>query len=356
VINATATSIDCDVHVSVPDNAALLPFLPPYWQDQVVSRGIEALDLATYPPKNPLSARADWRPAFGKPGTDLALLKQHALEAFGSRYAICNVIYGAQAVLNADLGVALCRAVNDWLIKEWLDRDPRLRASIVIPMQDAAYSVTEIDRCAADLRFVQILMLATGDVPFGRRQYWPVYEAACRHRLPIGLHPGHSGRYASTYVGWPSSHIEDYAAQAQSLQGQLLSLIYEGVFSRYPTLKVVVMESGVSWLPGFMWRADNTWRAMRNEVPWVDKPPSEILREHVRLTTQPFDVPDDAATVSALLEQFPADEMLLFASDFPHWQFDGVAVLPPGLTAEFIERISVRNPLETYSRLSEQSS
>ncbi|MES2187433.1 MAG: amidohydrolase family protein [Pseudomonadota bacterium] len=346
-------SIDCDVHIGVPDNNTLLPFLEPYWQEQVTSRGIEALDLATYPPKNPLSARADWRPAKGKPGTDLALLQKHVLDGFGSRLAICHTIYGGQAVLNADLGAAICRAVNDWVAQEWLDREPRLRASIVVPMQDVALTVAEIERCAKDRRFVQVLLLATGDAPFGKKHYWPIYEAACRHGLPVGIHPGHSGRYASTYVGWPSFHIEDYAAQAQSIQGQLLSLVYEGVFIRHPTLKVVLHESGVSWLPGFLWRADNTWRAMRNEVPWLDRSPSEVVREHVRLTTQPFDAPDDAATVAALLEQFPAAEMLLYASDFPHHQFEGGAVLPPGFSAELAQRIASRNPLDTYPRLSE---
>ncbi|MEJ1977570.1 MAG: amidohydrolase family protein [Acetobacteraceae bacterium] len=111
----------------------------------------------------------------------------------------------------------------------------------------------------------------------------------------------------------------------------------------------------MSWLPAFLWRADSTWRAMRTEVPWVDTAPSEVVRRHVRLTTQPFDVPHHAETVTALLEQFAAEEMLLFASDFPHWHFDGEAVLPPGLSAALVERISARNPYETYPRLLEKA-
>lgn len=348
-------AIDCDVHIGVPNNACLMPYLDGYWREQITSRGIEALDLATYPPKNPLSGRADWRPAGGKPGTDLGLLRKHVLDGPGARFAICNTIYGAQAVHNADFAVALCRAVNNWVAHEWLDQEPRLRASIVVPMQDPERSVAEIDHWAQDPRFVQILMLATGDSPFGHKPYWPIYEAACRHNLPVGIHPGHSGRYAPTYVGWPSHYIEDYAAQAQSLQGQLLSLIYEGVFGKFPTLRIVLLESGVSWLPAFLWRADGTWRAMRTEVPWVETAPSDIVRRHVRLTAQPFDVPREAATVTALLEQFDAEEMLLFASDFPHWHYDGTDALPPGLPAALVERISVGNPLATYPRLMEKA-
>jgi predicted TIM-barrel fold metal-dependent hydrolase len=348
-----AKAIDCDVHIGLPDNACLLPFLDPYWRDQIIARGITALDLASYPPGNPLSARADWRPASGKPGTDFDLLKRCVLDAHDTRFAICNIVHGAQAVHNADLAVALCRAINAWMAQEWLDRDPRLRGSIVVPMQDPPRAAAEIEHWASDRRFVQVLMLATGDLPFGRKQYWPIYEAASRYGLPVGIHPGQAGRYAPTYVGWPSFYIEDYAAQTQSLQGQLLSLIYEGVFSEFPALRIVLLESGVSWLPSFLWRADNTWRAMRSEVPWVDTKPSDIVHRHVRLTTQPFDVRGDAATVAALLDQFPAANMLLFASDFPHWHFDGADVLPPGLSAPFIQQISITNPLETYPRLME---
>jgi predicted TIM-barrel fold metal-dependent hydrolase len=45
--------------------------------------------------------------------------------------------------------------------------------------------------------------------------------------------------------------------------------------------------------------------------------------------------------------------MLLFASDYPHWQFDGDAVLPDGLSPALLQRIRVDNPLETYPRLKE---
>ncbi len=52
----------------------------------------------------------------------------------------------------------------------------------------------------------------------------------------------------------------------------------------FPRLKVVLMESGVTWLPGWMWRADKTWRGVRAEVPWLGESPAAYAREHVRLT------------------------------------------------------------------------
>ena len=79
------------------------------------------------------------------------------------------------------------------------------------------------------------------------------------------------------------------------------------------------------------------------EVPWVDRSPAEIVREHVRLTVQPFDAPPDRDQLMALLEQIGSEDMLLFATDFPHWQFDGDAVLPGGLPEDVVRKIMLDN-------------
>ena len=68
---------------------------------------------------------------------------------------------------------------------------------------------------------------------------------------------------------------------------------------------------------------------------------------------QPFDAPRDTNVVERIIEQIDSDEMLLFASDYPHWQFEGDAVLPAGLSPDLLRRIRVDNPLETYPRLKE---
>src|SRR5207237_4555502 len=71
-----ATRIDCDIHPAVGGTrTTLLPYLDDHWKEQVVSRAIDGLDLTSYPPNMPLSGRADWRPANGKPGSDLEMLR-----------------------------------------------------------------------------------------------------------------------------------------------------------------------------------------------------------------------------------------------------------------------------------------
>jgi len=350
---APVTRIDCDVHPALPGTGALLPYLDAHWHEQVTSRGIDGMDLASYPPQMPFCGRPDWRPAAGKPGSHPDMLMRQALDAFGSSIAICNCLYGAQAAFDPYMAAAFCRAVNDWVAAEWLDHDARLRASIVVPMQDPDLAVEEIERRAGDRRFVQVLVLVTGELLLGRRQFWPVYAAAERHGLPLGIHAGSQHRQAPSSIGWPSYRLEYYVAEAQAFQSQLLSLVLHGVFARFPDLRVVLMESGLSWLPAFMWRANKTWRGVRIEVPWVDRPPAEILREHVRLTIQPFDGPAGPGDIARLIEQIGSDRMLLFATDYPHWHFDGDDAVPAGLEPDLVEAICQENPLETYPRLRE---
>lgn len=346
-------AIDCDIHPALPSTAALLPYLDEYWREHFTQRGLERdnFDSGAYPPNAPISARPDWRGA-GKPGMDFALLKSHCLDAFGSRFAICNVIHAAPLVYSEDLAAAFCRALNKWLAAEWLDRDKRLRASIVVPIHSPDLAAAEIERCAADPRFVQVLLLASAELPLGRRQNWPIYAAAERHGLPIGVHAGSSYRHAPTNTGWPSYYLEDYVGLASGCASALNSLICEGVFVQFPSLKVVLMESGVSWLPNFIWRANKTWRAARMEVPWQTRSPGEYIRDHVRLTVQPFDAPPTAAMTERIMEEIGSDEILLFATDFPHWHFDGAEALPDGISSHLARKIAIDNPLKTYPRLS----
>lgn len=348
-----ARTIDCDVHPLVPGTAALLPYLDDYWQFSVVDRGIESLDTISYPPNAPISARADWRAADGRAGASVEAVRTHVLEGLGSDIAILNCLMGVQMVYNEDMAVAFARAINTHVAREWLDRDPRLRASIVVPLQSVEKAVEEIEHWAGDPRFVQVLVLCMGEVPLGRRQFWPIYAAAERHRLPLGIHAGSSYHHPVTSLGWPSFYYEDYASQSQGFQSQLASLVCEGVFGKFPDLRVVLIESGVTWLPAFSWRLTKFWFGVRSEVPWVKEPPTELIRRHVRLTAQPLDGPRDAEDLARAVEHLGSDEMLLYASDYPHWQFDGDAVLPAGLPPALVEKMKRDNPLRTYPRLQE---
>ena len=280
-------------------------------------------------------------PPRATPAPISTLLRAQALDAFGTRYAICNVLHGAQAIFSEDLSAAFCRAINDWLAAEWLStRRPRCAPPSSCRCTARNSPRRKSSACAADPRFVQVLVWEMGELPLGRRQHWPIYRAAERLDLPIGIHAGSSYRHPPTNLGWPSYYLEDYVSWSTGFAGVLNSLISEGVFVEFPRLKVVLMESGVTWLPGWMWRADKTWRGVRAEVPWLEKSPADYAREHVRLTVAA--VRRAAATrdqLQRIIEEIGSDEMLLFSTDYPHWHFDGNDALPAGLPDALVRKI-----------------
>lgn len=325
-----APRVDCDVHHAVPELSALFPFLPDRWADYCVESGVEGFDPGFYPPASPLSARPDARVGGGPPGSDPGLLRAHVLDDAGATHAVLNCLYAVQAVHNPDWSAALAAALNDWQAARWLAADPRFRASIVVSPRDPHAAADEIARAAGNPGFVQVLLLASAPEPLGRRAYWPVYAAAEAAGLPVAIHPGVAGAGPLSPVGWPSHHVEDYAGAALTLQSQLVSMVCEGVFAAHPGLRVVLLESGVTWLPSLMWRFDKNWKALRQEVPWVDRQPSRLIRAHVLLSVAPFDAAPDwgREQVERCLAQLGSAGMLLYASDYPHWHHgDGATML-----------------------------
>ncbi len=124
------------------------------------------------------------------------------------------------------------------------------------------------------------------------------------------------------------------------------------MFGKFPGLKVVLMESGVSWLPAFMWRANKTWRACASRCRGSSAQPAD---DHARPRPRHHAAVRRSAGCRRrrrqLIEQIGSDKMFLFASDYPHWQFDGDDPMPPHLPASIVSRMCADNPLETFPRL-----
>jgi predicted TIM-barrel fold metal-dependent hydrolase len=316
--------IDADVHAVVPSIGALAPYLADQWTEFIEERGVgDPFGLAVaYPPAVPTTVRPDWRPADGRPPAgDVELLRRHVLDPLHVDCAILTCNYAVDSVRHPDFAAALAAAVNDWIAAEWLDRDPRLRASITLPGRHPEQMVAEIRRVARDRRFVQVLMPARSDRPYGNRIWHPVLAEIAAQGLVMGLHWGGTSDGPPSPTGWPSWFVEEYAAEQQVYMAQLTSLIGEGAFQAVPDLKVAVGEVGFAWLPSLVWRLDKEWKGLRRDIPWVTRPPSEIIREHVRLTVAPLDMaasPDAAGEMAEIIGWLGSEDLLMFATDYPH--------------------------------------
>lgn len=342
--------IDCDVHNTLASETVLYPYLSKRWRKHHEMVGAPDRVGAYIPRAHPYGARHDaWPPSGHRPGSELGFLREQLLDAWNIEYGILNCLTPVCEMPNLAYAAAFARAVNDWQIENWLEPEPRLRASIIVACDDAAFATAEIERLADQPGFVQVLLLARTMEPLGRRKYWQMYETAAEHNLPIGIHFTGVGAGPITAVGRPSHYIEDHAGMTQAFQTQVTSLVCEGVFEHFPTLRVVLIEGGFAWLPPLMWRLDRAWKKLREEVPYLKRLPSAYVREHFWITTQPIEEPPKQEYFDQLLAQLDLNEKLMFATDYPHWDFDSPEhALPKSLAPALRQKIMAENARAFY--------
>jgi predicted TIM-barrel fold metal-dependent hydrolase len=322
--------VDADVHAVVPGMAELTPYLPAQWVAFAEERGfVEPWGLpVAYPPNLPTTESPLFRRADGaRAASTLAHLREQLLDPLGVETAIATCSYAVDSVRHPDFAAALAGAVNDWLVAEWLDGEPRLRASIVVPARHPDAAIREIERVGSHPGFVQVHLPVRSDRPYGNRIYHPLLAAIAEHDLVMGLHWGGSPDGPPSPVGWPSWFVEEYAAEQQVFMAQLTSLVGEGVFQAVPSLRVTFAEIGFLWLPSLMWRLQKEWKGLRRDIPWVRTPPIDLVREHVRFTTAPLDS-GPGEELPEMLQWLGSDDLLMFASDYPHGhELDATAFL-----------------------------
>ncbi len=360
-------TVDCDVHPHLKDGLrSLHPYLTDAWRRRLLGassapgKGMDVYASQFTLPKNDLyinpvgAMRRDAFPADGSvPGSDPGLMASQLLDGCGIDRAVLiggNVL-GLGALPDPDVAAVIAAAYNDWLDGQWLQVDRRFRGALVVAPQDPAQAVAEIDRAGDRAGIVQVFLPLIGTL-MGDRHYYPIYEAAQRHGLPISVHPnsvdGIFQRGPTMAGGVPTYYVEWHTALSQIFQANVISLVCHGVFERFPKLMVVITEGGFAWLPEVMWRLDKDRESLRDEVPWVKRRPSDYVLEHVRLTTQPFPEPPKREHLRAMLDMVHADRTLLFSSDYPHWDFDNSLRCLHAVPAETRTRIRSGTAIELY--------
>lgn len=327
--------VDADGHVSEGD-VDLAPWLPEAFRSQAP---VKLKDHQGYPRTllegrvwptaagpgpgvtGPFTARA----RKGGPGmTDpIERLKDMDLEGID-----VAVIFGTQIALtvngliSGELSAAICHAVNEWLL-EYCSADPkRLRAVGLIPCQAPASAVRELEYLAG--RGATSAMLPTN--VYGRNLgdpfFYPIYEAAQSIGMPLSVHPqtGHEGVPGVSGVmaaGTPRFMKYVYVHMTAfpfELMIAMMHMIGEGVFDRFPRLRVGFMEGGAGWLPFWMERLDEHVEKLAPQMPDLRRRPSEIIRsEQLVLTCESEETGLDRVLEAA------GPGTVLYASDYCHW-------------------------------------
>ena len=351
--NEAPPIIDADVHNTFESPEELFPHLARHWQEEIRLNGLALPHHGFSSPVGVMRRDAVPDDVVGGPGSSPAFMLKDHLDRFGIHTAILNGSGMLTLSLHPDpdYGNALSTAINAWMVHKWLAHSPRFRGSIIINHSDPAYAVKEIRKWSGQPQIAQVLMASGAPRLFGQRFYHPIYEAAEEARLPVAIHPGSEGSAAAANVtpsGRPTRYFEWHNILPTNYMAHLNSLVCEGVFERFPTLKFVAVEGGIAWLPHLMWRMDKNYKALRSQTPWLQRRPSDYIRDHVRVTTQPMEEPDVPQHLLQIFEMIAAPQMVMFSSDYPHWDFDSPKLSLPPLPKEWKQRIFWDNAAALY--------
>jgi uncharacterized protein len=323
----TITVVDADVHVH-EDPAELAEYADPPWD--VGLREIAKVE-ERYNDLPGMSPRAEFRVPFpgGPKRRQIVTSPREMREGLDALHVNLGILFpdhllALAMVRDPSFAVTLARAYNQWLYERWLLEEPTLRGALVIPPQDPKAGAADIRRHADHREFCCVYLPASGlKILYGHEWYDPVYEAAVEVGWPIAIH--------SVEIVYPvfPFQLQDFRtsmavhalAHPLAMVANMVSMVETGVPIRYPELGIAFMEAGTSWVPWVANRLDKEYIERRREVPLLQERPSHYIRA-VYVGTQPIEEPERPAEVVRLFELFDGENRAMFASDWPHHDFD----------------------------------
>lgn len=323
------TIVDTDVHLSVPEEALAEYVATPY------RNWLNAPDIQLKSP--------GWDPTMGGKIESRQLLTPAQLRAdvcdsLHVDHPILNVFRNLSRLSQTDAAVELMHGCNDFLFDQFLDDHDFFGLATVAP-QRPDRAAEELDRVGDHDQIVGVFLPTTGPLPpLGDPDYDNLYEAMADR----GLTPVYHGATNSGFdIGFPTynqafekfitAHVN---AHLWSQAMTLTSLIVHGVPEKFPELDFVFLEAGIGWVPYLMFRLNKECAMRRSEVPLLEKRPESYVREQMYFASQPLGEPLESEHMQSLLD-IVGVESLLFASDYPHWDFDHPSELNAHLQARF---------------------
>lgn len=347
---ANMRMIDTDIHNDLPSFEELRPFLPRQWHvwldnggPTFANRGVAHVGSGRMEDS---VNEADSLCA----GDPLWVIDQLMRKYRIDRGVLTGTMSGLNLQRDSRFMTALASAYNEWTLAKWVRPFEYFKGSIQVASQDPEAAAAEIHRHGDDPGFVQVLLCSNGQQAHGHRHYWPIYRAAVEHGLPVGVHISADVGNANpqTGVGWYSSFLEHHTDHSQPMMANLVSMVTEGVFEEFPTLKYALIEGGLAWVPAVMGRLDRLYPALRAETPYLKRLPSEYILDHCYFSTQPIEEPEVTHQLVEIMAMIEADRTVIFASDYPHWDFDNPLVSLSSLPPAMRRRIMVENVVDLY--------
>ena len=282
-------------------------------------------------------------------------IHQKLCEEFHIDHPIINAFGKLGKASMTRLAVALMKGYKDLVLEKYLDDYPHFYGLISVAMQDPEAAAEEIYRVGGEKQYIGVFMDNTGpNPPLGDPRYDVVYKAAEDEGLPISYHAYDSGfivdfpRQNAALETFFSVHVLTHP-YAHMLT--MTSLFEHGVPVKFPDLKFIFLEGGVTWLPYMMYRLNKIHSIRRFDTPLLEKTPEEYIRDQFYVSTQPIGEPNNQEDMRKIMEVIGFDRMM-FSSDYPHFDFDhpeGLEkFLRTNIPAKDRQRVLETNAREVY--------
>ncbi len=217
-----------------------------------------------------------------------------------------------------ELSQAYTRAYNRWIC-EFCDGNPRLIPTAHLSLSDPSAAARELERAVGEgARGAYVAPFTHDGRPLGHPENDPVFAAAQDLEVPFAIHPTFEPQWTKGTRMGPWENVKELRLLASvtasdGVRQQFTTLFDYGVFDRFPSLRIVVLESGGGWIGYWLDRIDAVYghTFIGTRVPLQHKP-SDYFRERVWISCDP-----DERTIPALAQRFGADRFM-WASDFPH--------------------------------------
>jgi uncharacterized protein len=219
-----------------------------------------------------------------------------------------------------EVEAALAQGFNRWLIRDVLADETAIKTAIYLPISDPDASLALIEELGDEPSVVGAMITCVRNQPLHENRFAKVFAALNERRLPIAFHSGPhwSEESFKQFNRFISAHALGFPFFSMC---QMTNWIFSGLAERFPDVTPIFMEQGIAWLPFMIGRLDNEYRLRSSEAPLLTKMPGDYIRDFY-CTSQPIETFDNPAHMEMLFEMFNGENRLLFASDYPHQDFD----------------------------------
>jgi len=254
------------------------------------------------------------------------VLARRAMESMGIDYMM--VFPTPMLVLGThpqpEIEVALGQAFNRWLCERVLADEPRLLGLMYLPFNEPEACPAIVEEFAGKPGVIGFTVTSTRMRAVHHNSYMRLYRMLEERNLPLVFHAGFNWNDGS--MSQLNRFLSMHALSFVHCNlVHMANWVINGLPERFPKLKTMWVESGLAWLPYVMQRLDTEYMMRTSEAPLLKKKPSEYIKE-MWYSSQPLEVHDLKLT-EATFDAINARTQLLYASDWPHWDFDNPSVI-----------------------------